>query len=73
MIILKNQEEIRAIRRSSQIVAKILAGLEQMIEPGISTRELDVFAERKAKEMGAVPAFKGYRGYPASLCTSINE
>jgi methionyl aminopeptidase len=44
-----------------------------MIEPGISTKELDAFAEKKTRDMGALPAFKGYRGYPASLCTSINE
>ena len=73
MIILKSEKEIQAIRKSCLIVAKVLAELEQMIEPGISTKDLDAFAEKKAKEMGAVPAFKGYRGYPASLCTSINE
>jgi methionyl aminopeptidase len=44
-----------------------------MIRPGISTKALDDFAERRAKEMGGIPAFKGYRGYPNSLCTSINE
>ncbi len=73
MIILKSEEEIQAIRKSSIIVAKVLADLEKMIEPGISTKELDAFAEKRAKEMGAIPAFKGYRGYPASLCTSVNE
>jgi methionyl aminopeptidase len=44
-----------------------------MIKPGVQTRELDAYAEKKARDMGAVPAFKGYRGFPASLCTSINE
>lgn len=73
MIILKSEEEMQAIRKSSLIVGKVLADLERMVEPGISTKELDAFAEKKAKEMGAIPAFKGYRGYPASLCTSINE
>jgi methionyl aminopeptidase len=73
MIILKSEEEIQAIRKSSLMVGKVLADLKQMIEPGISTKKLDAFAEQKAKEMGAVPAFKGYRGYPSSLCTSINE
>lgn len=73
MIVLKSEEEIQAIRRSSQIVAKILADLGKLIRPGISTKELDAFAEEKAREMGAVPAFKGYRGYPASLCASVNE
>jgi len=73
MIIYKSEDEIRAIRRSSQIVAKVLDALSRLIEPGITTKELDAYAEKKTKETGAVPAFKGYRGYPASLCTSINE
>lgn len=73
MIIYKSEEEILAIKQSCQIVAMILSELEPMIRPGIRTRELDEFAERRTHEMGAIPAFKGYRGYPASLCTSINE
>ncbi len=67
------EEEVRAIRRSNQIVATILNELEAMIKPGIRTKELDEWAETRAREMGAIPAFKGYRDYPASLCTSINE
>ncbi|TET72513.1 MAG: type I methionyl aminopeptidase [Candidatus Aminicenantes bacterium] len=73
MIIYKNEDEIRAIRRSNQIVAKVLDELRTMIKPGVQTKKLDEYAEKRAREMGAVPAFKGYRGYPASLCTSINE
>lgn len=61
------------MRRSNQIVAKILSELGLMIKPGIQTKDLDEYAERRTREMDAVPAFKGYRGYPASLCTSINE
>lgn len=72
MIIYSN-EEIHAIKRSNQIVAKILAELGTMIKPGVRTIELDEHAETRAREMGAIPAFKGYRGYPSSLCTSINE
>ena len=67
------EEEISTIRKSNQIVAKILAELGKMITPGIQTKELDEYAELRVKEMNAFPAFKGYRGYPASLCTSINE
>lgn len=67
------EEEISTIRKSNQIVAKILAELGRMIIPGVQTKELDEHAELRVKEMNAVPAFKGYRGYPASLCTSINE
>lgn len=73
MIIYKTDAEIAAIRASSQIVARILAELEAMIRPGIATKELDRYAEARARQFGAVPAFKGYRGYPASLCTSVNE
>lgn len=73
MIVLKSEKEIGAIRKSCRIVALILADLRNMIKPGVTTKDLDDFAEKKAREMGAVPAFKGYRGYPASLCTSINE
>lgn len=54
-------------------MAKILSELGMMIKPGIQTKDLDEYAERRTREMDAVPAFKGYRGYPASLCTSINE
>ena len=67
------EEEISTIRKSNQIVAKILAELGKMITPGVQTKELDEYAELRVKEMNAIPAFKDYRGYPASLCTSINE
>lgn len=67
------EEEVAAIKRSNQIVAQILEGLEAMIRPGLRTKEMDEWAEAKTREMGAIPAFKGYRDYPASLCTSINE
>ena len=73
MIVLKSEKEIGAIRKSCRIVAHTLVDLRNIIEPGVTTKDLDEFAEKKAREMGAVPAFKGYRGYPASLCTSINE
>jgi len=73
MIIYKSEAEIEMMRQSSQIVARILSELKDMIRPGLETRELDWYAERRARELGAVPAFKGYRGYPASLCVSINE
>lgn len=73
MIVYKSWEEIQAIKLSNQIVAKILSELKIMIKPGVKTKELNKYAEMRCKEMGAIPAFKGYRGYPASLCTSINE
>lgn len=73
MIVYKSKEEIQAIKVSSQIVARILEELKILIRPGVQTRELNEYAEKRAKEMGASPAFKGYRGYPSSLCTSIND
>ncbi len=73
MIIYKSEAEIEMMRKSSQIVARILSELREMIRPGLETRELDYYAETRARQLGAVPAFKGYRGYPASLCVSVNE
>lgn len=73
MIIYKSEAEIEMMRKSSQIVARILSELREMIRPGLETRELDSYAESRARQLGAVPAFKGYRGYPASLCVSVNE
>jgi len=73
MIIYKNNKEIDIMRKSNQIVAQILNELKVKVEPGVKTKELDEYAERRTAELGAKPAFKGYRGFPASLCTSINE
>jgi methionyl aminopeptidase len=72
-MIIYTREEISSIKKSNEIVAKILAELGRMIAPGVQTNELDEYAEMRVKELNAIPAFKGYRGYPASLCTSINE
>jgi methionyl aminopeptidase len=73
MIIYKTPQEIAAMRTSNQMVARILGELKALVRPGVSTRDLDAHAEKRARELGATPAFKGYRGYPASLCTSVNE
>jgi methionyl aminopeptidase len=73
MIVYKTPAEIEAVRRSAQIVTAILGEIRPMIKPGVRTADLDAYAERRARELGAKPAFKGYRGYPASLCISINE
>ena len=73
MIVYKSDNEILVIKESNQIVAEILSDLGKMVKPGIQTRELDEYAHSRAREMGAIPAFKGYRSFPASLCTSINE
>lgn len=73
MIAFKSAAELEAMRQSSRIVATVLAELEPLIRPGIRTRDLDLYAEKRTRELGAVPAFKGYRGYPASVCVSVNE
>lgn len=73
MIILKSQDEIKRIAEACRIVAEALEGIKKTITSGITTLELDRFAESFIASKGAFPAFKGYRGYPASLCTSVNE
>jgi methionyl aminopeptidase len=73
MIIYKTPQEIAVMKESNRIVARVLTELKAMIRPGVRTRDLDAYAEARALALGAVPAFKGYRGYPASLCTSVNE
>jgi methionyl aminopeptidase len=73
MIILKSRQEIEKMRKSNSIVAAILEELGKKIRPGIKTIELDRLSEELALKKGARPAFKGYRGYPYSLCTSINS
>lgn len=61
------------MRRAGMIVAETLRELRAMVAPGISTRELDAYAENRIRSAGAYPTFKGYRGFPASICASINE
>jgi methionyl aminopeptidase len=73
MIILKSEREIEIIRRNGKIVAETLKFLGEKIHPGLKTKELDRMAEEFIKKNQAIPAFKGYKGYPANICTSINE
>ena len=73
MVILKSSWEIDLIRKSGRIVAEALARLTKLVEPGITTLDLDRLAEEYILKRGAKPAFKGYRGYPYSLCASVNE
>jgi methionyl aminopeptidase len=73
MIVLKSQEEIAIMRDANQIVAEVHEELKQRAVPGTTTRELDDLAERIAIKRKAKCAFKGYRGYPNCLCTSLNE
>ena len=72
MIIYRSPNEIEKIRKSCELVARTVQHLVPMVEPGISTADLDREAEAYIRRGGGVPAFKGYRGFPATLCTSIN-
>ena len=73
MIILKSRHEIEQMRKACLIVADVLEDIGSLIRPGISTEALDEFAEKYIVSRGARPAFKGYRGYPKTLCTSLNN
>jgi len=73
LIVLKSEDEIRRIQEACRIVAEVIEGLKRLIEPGITTKEIEEFSESFILNKGARPAFKGYRGYPASVCTSVNE
>jgi methionyl aminopeptidase len=73
VIVCRSQGEIAKLRRVNQLVARILAELRQRVAPGITTRDLDQLAERLVRGAGAEPAFKGYHGYPATVCASVNE
>ena len=73
MIVCRSQSEIAKLRRVNQLVARILAELRRNVAPGVTTRDLDMLAERLVREAGAEPAFKGYHGYPATVCASVNE
>ena len=73
MISLKSEREIALMREASKIVAVILNEIADRIKNGVSTLELNEWAENRIREMGGSPAFKGYRGFPAALCTSLNN
>ena len=73
MIVCKSASEIERMRTANALVADVLAQLGSMVAPGVTTKDLDAAAEHLVRAGGAEPAFKGYRGYPATLCASINE
>src|SRR5438105_6873847 len=72
-IVCKSQLEIEKMRRAGHVVRQVLDELRVMVSPGVTTMDLERTAERRMKELGAKPAFKGYHDYPCVLCTSINE
>ena len=73
MIVLKSPAEIQKMGVASRMVAEILAGLKELVVPGVTLLELDSYAERETLKRKAKPAFKGYSGFPYSLCCSVNE
>lgn len=73
MIILKSPEEIEAMRRAGRVVALAHRRIAEAIRPGIRTKDLDALALEVLKAEGAIPSFKGYQGYPANICISVNE
>jgi methionyl aminopeptidase len=70
---IKSEKEIAVMRQAGKIVAEILRILTEQVKPGMKTKELDIIAERELKRLGAESSFKGYRGYPATVCVSIND
>jgi methionyl aminopeptidase len=73
MIIFKSPEEIDRMRKAGHVVAVTIDRLLEAVKPGITTADLDRIAEKSVRSEGAVPSFKGYRGFPATICTSLNE
>jgi methionyl aminopeptidase len=73
MIMKKRGEELEKMRRAGRVVGETLEILQKAVRPGITTGELDEIAEREIRARGAIPSFKGYRGFPATICTSLNS
>ena len=73
MIICKSPAEIERLRRSGRMARGLLEELQERVQPGVSTIELEKYIERRITQLGARPAFKGYRGYPCCLCASVNS
>jgi methionyl aminopeptidase len=72
-IIIKSEREIAIMRQAGRIVAEVLKILCQQVRGGMKTKELDVIAAREIERLGAKPSFKGYRGFPANVCVSVND
>lgn len=73
MISLKSKREIETIREAAEVLKKVFLKVKPVVKPGITTGEMDALAEKIIRESGAEPAFKGYRGFPATACISVNE
>ena len=73
MIVCRSAGELERMREAGRLIGDVLAELSSMIAPGVTTADLDAVAEKRIAAAGAIPAFKGYHGYPATICASINE
>jgi methionyl aminopeptidase len=73
MIIGKSKRELEKMRAAGRLVAQVLAHLRTLVQPGVSTMEIDRAAEKMIRDAGALPTFKGYNGFPYSICASVNE
>ena len=73
MISIKSSEEIAIMREGGRMLASILGILEKAVEPGMKTKQLDIIMAEETKKKGGIPSFKGYHGFPANLCVSIND
>jgi len=73
MIPIKSEEDLKMLKKSGKILSKIMCRLQKFIRAGVSTIEIDRLAEKLIKEENAISAFRGYNGFPANICTSVNE
>src|SRR5512135_485739 len=72
-IVCKSPAELEKMKRSGRIVRQVLDSVKSLVQPGVTTMDLEKAAEKKIRELGAKPAFKGYYDYPCVLCTSVNQ
>ena len=73
MIVCRSSAELERMREAGRLVGEVLTELAAKVTPGVTTAELDELAEKRIRQAGAVPAFKGYHGYPATICASVNQ
>jgi methionyl aminopeptidase len=73
MIVCRSAAELERMREAGRLVGEVLTALSAAVEPGVTTADLDAMAEQRIRQAGATPAFKGYHGYPATICASVND
>ena len=73
MIVCRSTAELKKMREAGRLVGEVLTELAAHVAPGVTTADLDELAEKRIRKAGAAPAFKGYHGYPATICASVND